>query len=74
MIRIMIIRLLRIRLIVIRRINLDLLTMLVELGWLEMMLVQECNEKTEEVCQEVSETRCQVRLTASSITTSKYPF
>ena len=26
----------------------------------EMMFVQECNEKTEEVCQEVSETRCQV--------------
>ena len=74
MIRIMIIRLMRIRLIVIRRMNLDLLTIVLELGWLEMMLVQECNEKTEEVCQEVSETRCQVRLTASSITTSKYPF
>ena len=61
MIRIMI-RLMRIRLIVVRRMNLDLFTMVVEVGWLEMMIVQECNEKTEEVCQEVSETRCQVRL------------
>ena len=26
----------------------------------EMTFVQECNEKSEEVCQEVSETRCQV--------------